>query len=106
MEEAAQEPRGEAKAWAQAVRFRLPLLAACTLVAAGLFVLVLAGCGGMSDIEKSDLINSARMNAYSYQHQDAATPGAAFNRAAFCATAAVMTIEGMPPPDAGIVCPP
>jgi hypothetical protein len=78
-------------------------------VAADLALLgmLLCACGStLSDANKRDLQTAARLNGMAYSYQDAATPAAALERGAYCATAAVLRDQGLPAYDAGIPCAP
>lgn len=66
-----------------------------------------AGCGsGLSDLDKTSLREATRLNLLAYESLDSGPPRA-FERAAFCATSAVLRRNDAGTPDAGeIQCQP
>lgn len=75
-----------------------------------LLLLVVAagtGCGSsLSDADKAGLVTAARLNGMAYAYQDAASPSAALERGAYCATSAVIRNQKIAGPDGGIACQP
>lgn len=64
-----------------------------------------AACGGgLSQTDRDDLENAQRLDAFAYRYQDAATPGAALVRGAYCSTSAVIRDQKLSGFDAGIAC--
>lgn len=79
---------------------RFTVLTACS------FAIVAACGGGLSDPDKANLANAARLDGMAYRYEDASTPSAALVRGAYCATAAVLRDQKLPAVDAGIPCAP
>lgn len=83
-------------------RFRLLLGGQCVGV-----VTALTACGGgLPPEDKANIQNAAKLSAMGYAHQDAGTAGAALDRGAYCASAAVLRDLKLPAVDAGINCGP
>jgi hypothetical protein len=75
------------------------------VVAAFVSPLLVAACGGgLATVDQTDLQNAATLNAKAYAMEDAATSQAALERAAYCATIAVLRDQKLPIVDAGVPC--
>jgi hypothetical protein len=83
-------------------------LSALLVVAATTLVLALVdGCGsGLSPNDLDAVKQSATLNAMAYRYEDAATPSAALERAAYCADWGIANRNHLSLPDSGIQCVP
>jgi hypothetical protein len=77
------------------------------VVAASVSPLLVAACGGgLATVDQTDLQNAATLNLKAYQMEDAASTPAALERAAYCATIAVLRDQKIAITDAGVPCGP